>query len=144
MPNSQKADATVTENITSQRMSGWSIASLLPVMYPRSRDSAAQMTKPLLTDGETRIAQGVSSRFPHRSAAAFLAMALRSFGDRAAARAFPPFDAPSFPNATAAGFFLRGLAGLGASPVAIIATRTALVFTSAGTFLGRVCIPQPI
>ena len=41
----------------------------------------------------------------HRALAAFLEMILRFFGDKAAALARPPFAAPSFDSATAAGFF---------------------------------------
>jgi hypothetical protein len=57
--------------------------------------------------------------FPHRFAAAFLAMALRLAGDSAFARAAPPLTPPSLPSATAAGF-LTGFSGSGgAFPVAI-------------------------
>jgi hypothetical protein len=42
----------------------------------------------------------------HRAAAAFLAMLARCFGVSAFARAFPPFNPPIRPNATAAGFFV--------------------------------------
>src|SRR3990167_7991734 len=66
----------------------------------------------------------------HRAAAAFLAMARRVDGFKALARATPPFDAPSFLRATAAG--LRVSRGSSASPVAIGITRTAFPMTSAG------------
>src|SRR5205085_2524855 len=44
---------------------------------------------------------GLAQRFPHRAAAAFLAIALRLRSDSFAARAFPPLDAPSADNACA-------------------------------------------
>lgn len=57
-----------------------------------------------------------------RARAAFLALSARSSAVIFAARAFPPFAPPSFPSATAAGFFSRsGLGsglGSGASPIA--------------------------
>src|SRR5438270_11417018 len=43
-----------------------------------------------------------SSFFPQRACAAFLAIIFRFLGDRDAARAWPPFDAPNFDNAAAA------------------------------------------
>jgi len=43
--------------------------------------------------------------FSQRAFAANFAMRERSLSDNAAARALPPFDAPSFESATAAGFF---------------------------------------
>ncbi len=55
----------------------------------------------------------------HRAATALRAIALRFAGESAAARACPPFDAPSFDRATAAGLRPSGIsAGLGACPVA--------------------------
>jgi hypothetical protein len=54
-----------------------------------------------------------------RAATAFLAMDFRFAGDSAAARACPPFDAPSFDSATAAGSRVSGTsAGFSAWPVA--------------------------
>jgi hypothetical protein len=47
----------------------------------------------------------------HRVLAAFRAIAFRRFGDRFAALAFPPLLPPSFPRATAAGFFPLIFAG---------------------------------
>jgi hypothetical protein len=44
----------------------------------------------------------------HRASAASLAIRERSFADNLCARALPPFDAPSFERATAAGFFFFG------------------------------------
>jgi hypothetical protein len=41
----------------------------------------------------------------HLASAAFLAISLRRSGDSFSARALPPLLAPSFPSATAAGFF---------------------------------------
>ena len=43
--------------------------------------------------------------FLHRASTASLAMRERCFADKVAARALPPFEAPSFESATAAGFF---------------------------------------
>ena len=55
----------------------------------------------------------------HRAATAFLAICLRFRADKAAARACPPLDAPSFDRATAAGFRMSGIsAGREAWPVA--------------------------
>jgi hypothetical protein len=42
----------------------------------------------------------------HRAAAAFRALAARSSGVSFFARAFPPFNPPSRPSATAAAFFV--------------------------------------
>lgn len=59
--------------------------------------------------------------FFHRAAAAFLAIALRFAGVIESARALPPFNPPSRPSVTAAGFFLwtsGGGACFGISPVA--------------------------
>ncbi len=57
--------------------------------------------------------------FPHRAATAFLAIARRRAGDKAAALATPPLDAPSLDRATAAWLRVSGTsAGLGAWPVA--------------------------
>lgn len=47
----------------------------------------------------------------HRFRAAFWAISDRFFLDRDAARAFPPFDAPSLDRATAAGFRVSGSSG---------------------------------
>ena len=59
----------------------------------------------------------VKCYFRHRAAAAFLAIAERFRSDNEAARASPPFDAPSFDNATAAGFFsLTGCFGSSGEP----------------------------
>lgn len=41
----------------------------------------------------------------HLARIAFLAISIRRSRESARARAFPPFDAPSFASATAAGFF---------------------------------------
>jgi hypothetical protein len=41
-----------------------------------------------------------------RAAIALRAISSRRFGESFAARALPPFEAPSFDKATAAGFFL--------------------------------------
>jgi hypothetical protein len=46
-------------------------------------------------------------------------MALRRAGDSAFALAAPPFGPPSFPSATAAGFFAGPVGSAGALPVAI-------------------------
>lgn len=76
------------------------------------------------------IAEAYAWRFdPHRFAAAFLAMSLRSLAVNAFALALPPFDAPSFDNATAAGFLVSGGSG-GALPVAMSATRFAICVKS--------------
>ena len=54
-----------------------------------------------------------------RAVTAFFAIARRFAGDRAAARALPPLEAPSFDSATAAGLRVSGIsAGLEACPVA--------------------------
>jgi len=50
---------------------------------------------------------GMDGYFPHRAAAAFLAIIFRLLADKLSARALPPLDAPSFDSATAAGFFSR-------------------------------------
>src|SRR5688572_6547087 len=54
---------------------------------------------------------------PHRAAMAFLAIAFRLAGDRAAAQAWPPLDAPKRERATAA-WFRVSAASAGACPVA--------------------------
>ena len=55
--------------------------------------------------------------FPHLAFAAFFAAALRCFGVSFSARALPPFNPPSRPSATAAGFLPASLSSRGASPV---------------------------
>lgn len=56
---------------------------------------------------------------PQRAATAFLAVASRFAGDKAAARACPLFDAPNFEKATAAGLRVFGMSATsGACPVA--------------------------
>src|ERR1044072_6592486 len=64
----------------------------------------------------------ISHFFDHRACAALRALSARASGDKAAARAFPPFCPPSLPRATAAGF----LAGWPASSVgaALVASWT--------------------
>ena len=57
--------------------------------------------------------------FAHRAAAAFLAIAFRFGAVNVAALAGPPFAPPSFPSATAAGFFCGSGGGGGALPVAV-------------------------
>lgn len=58
--------------------------------------------------------------FLHRAVTAFRAMADRFAGESALARARPPFEAPSFDNATAAGLRVSGACSGsgGACPVA--------------------------
>ncbi len=46
-----------------------------------------------------------SLAFAHLASTAFRAISLRRSGESFEARILPPFDPPSFPNATAAGFF---------------------------------------
>ncbi len=53
----------------------------------------------------------------HRARAALRAISRRSSAVSFAARAFPPFEAPSFESATACGFFGRSGSGGGAVPV---------------------------
>jgi hypothetical protein len=73
---------------------------------------------------------------PQRAFAARWAISVRSCGVSFAALAMPPFMPPSFPSATAAGFFLRGGndsglgAGLNSAPVACSTTRRAFCATS--------------
>jgi hypothetical protein len=71
---------------------------------------------------------------PQRALAAFLAIADRFRGDSAAARAAPPLAPPSFPSATAAGFFPAFLSGNGDpshfSPMACSTTRRATLAKS--------------
>ncbi len=68
----------------------------------------------------------------HLDLAAFRAIALRLFGDSFSARAFPPFNPPIRPKATAAGFF-------GASVPVLFATIDAAIwFTSFG--ITRLCL----
>jgi len=77
----------------------------------------------------------------HRAAAPRFAIADRSSGVSFAARAFPPLAPPSFPKATAAGFF-SGPFGAGsgaASPVAMSTTILASWFGSRG-MLERFCM----
>src|SRR5687768_418158 len=62
-------------------------------------------------------------------------MAFRRAGLNFAARAFPPFAPPSFPNATAAGFRVSGGSG-GAFPVAMSTIIFASWFTSRGRLFG--------
>lgn len=45
--------------------------------------------------------------FAQRAAPAFRAISFRRAGESFFARAMPPLDAPSFPNATPIGFFVR-------------------------------------
>jgi hypothetical protein len=72
--------------------------------------------------------------FDHRFAAAFLAISFRRFGDSAAALAFPPLGPPSFPIATAAGFFAGPAGSAGAVPVAISTIILASLLGSRGIF----------
>src|ERR1039457_5859772 len=68
---------------------------------------------------------GYSGLAFQRAAAAFLAMADRLAGLRAAARALPPLSPPLRPNATAAGFFRCRLRDGTSSPAAMAAIRCA-------------------
>jgi hypothetical protein len=52
--------------------------------------------------------------FFHLEIAAFLAISLRFLAVKAIARAFPPFNPPSLPSATAAGFLAGGGGDAGA------------------------------
>jgi hypothetical protein len=61
--------------------------------------------------------------FPHRAAAAFLAIAFRFLSLSDAARALPPLLAPSLDSATACGFFCGGASG---SPITASMVRTAI------------------
>lgn len=64
-------------------------------------------------DAGPRILQLGRSRFlylAHRARLAFRAISRRCSGDNAAARAFPPFLAPSLDKATAWGFFAFAIA----------------------------------
>jgi len=72
------------------------------------------------TERERRGEMGAYSAcfFFQRAAAAFRALSARSSGVIFAALAAPPFAPPSFPRATAAGFFSRSGSGGGASPMA--------------------------
>jgi hypothetical protein len=71
---------------------------------------------------------------PQRVCAAFLAMALRLAGESASALAFPPLVPPSFPSATAAGFFPAFGSSSGVpskcSPIVCSTTRRATVVKS--------------
>jgi hypothetical protein len=75
-----------------------------------------------------------------RDFAAFLAICLRFLAVRASARAFPPFNPPSLPSATAAGF-LVGTGGTGAAcPVECWTMLKAVSFMS---LLERLGMTQP-
>jgi P63C domain. len=69
-----------------------------------------------------------------RAAAAFLAIWLRCFFDKASALAFPPLSPPMRPRATAAGFLPSSVLGSAASPVATSAMNLASWFVSRGRF----------
>src|SRR5712672_1393475 len=61
---------------------------------------------------QSKESTSASAHEPHfclaqRAAMAFRAISRRRFGESFAARALPPFEAPSFESATAAGFFFR-------------------------------------
>src|SRR5207249_10811168 len=73
--------------------------------------------------------------FFQRAKAAFLAIAFRLRGDKRSARTFPPFNPPSRPKATAAGFFC-GSSGFGenGSPIASSMIWRAKRFGSDGRF----------
>ena len=79
---------------------------------------------------------------PHLAFAAFFAMAFRLAGDSFAARAFPPFAAPNFESATAAGFLpaSRSMSGDPSicSPIACSTTRRATAKKSRAFSLGTV------
>jgi hypothetical protein len=83
-----------------------------------------------------RYSRNYSWSYPlsHLARAAFRAIIRRCSGVNLAARALPPFIPPRRPSATAAGFFPLG-ASCGASPVASLATRKAISFTSSGPCL---------
>jgi hypothetical protein len=75
----------------------------------------------------------VTYAFFQRVAAAFLAISVRFFFDKLAARAFPPLSPPSRPSATAAGFFPSSvLVSGGAFPVAMSVINLASWFASRG------------
>jgi hypothetical protein len=80
-----------------------------------------------------------SGRFFHLAFAAFFAILLRCFGVKLSALALPPFDAPSFDKATAAGFFVRSGSAFGLSHLSpMIFSMTALANRtgSFGAFFG--------
>ena len=76
---------------------------------------------------------------PQRLLAALAAICERFFGDRAAARAAPPFNPPRRPSATASGFFglIAGGSVLGASPMDSRNTRWASWLGSRGRVFER-------
>lgn len=78
--------------------------------------------------------------FNHLDLAAFLAISLRFLAERLAARALPPFNPPSLPNATAAGF----LAGMGGDTgmVCPVDCWTMLKAVSFKSLLERLCMGQ--
>ncbi len=87
--------------------------------------------------------------FPHRAAAAFFALAALCFLVNDFARAFPPFNPPLRPSATAFGSFpASGSDVFGAVPVASATIRAAIwlrsgfVFGFVADFFGDFAIPQ--
>ena len=80
--------------------------------------------------------------FPHRLAAALLAMSDRCLAVSAFARALPPLAPPSFPSATAAGLRVSFGSG-GALPVAMSTTIFASWFGSRGIF-ERLSMPATV
>lgn len=84
-------------------------------------------------------------RLAQRACAARWAMALRVSEDNLAALARPPFWPPSFPRATAAGFFFLGRDGncIGRFSVRgapIVASTTLSAFWATSPLLDRLCI----
>lgn len=75
--------------------------------------------------------------FCQRAAAALRAMLRLLAAESAAALAFPPFRPPSFPNATAAGFF-----SFEGGPVTWVSVRKAASFSSSCGILERLGITE--
>src|SRR2546423_7651336 len=69
---------------------------------------------------------------PHRFAAPAFPISLRRAADNFAARAFPPFNPPKRPRATAAGFLVE----TSTSPVEIATILAARAFESRGSLVG--------
>lgn len=85
------------------------------------------------------------SAFPlaQRALAACWAIAFRASGDSRAALALPPLEPPSFPNATAAGFFTLTGVGRVSNLVTLLVNSSAACWTAMLGRLGtRAIVPQ--
>jgi AcrR family transcriptional regulator len=108
---------------------------------PESARRRTRRTPAALSTSEA----AASLRFRHLVWAAFLAISARRFLDRAFARARPPFAPPSFPSATAAGFFSgsASVRGKGSGSAVARSTTARARLGSVGSLLERLGMSEP-